>query len=88
MRLPRKRKKQVKKLAAVKTALKVTMSAMTAAQAMAQTAIIAAIPSFSITAPSEKALRVAQTMVEATQSIKRIMSEPPNSWRDFVKNLS
>lgn len=84
MRLPRKRKKQVKKLVAAKTAIKITMSAMTSAQAMAQTAVIAAIPSFGVAGPADKALKIASVLVDTKNSIMRIMSEPPNSWKDFI----
>lgn len=84
IRLPRKRKKQVKKLIAKKTALKITMSAMVSAQTMAQTAMIAGY----YTGPSmiaDKALSVYQIVTGAKKAIQKIMTEPPNSWRDFVR---
>lgn len=85
MRLPRKRKKQVKKLVAAKTAIKVALSAMTSAQAAAQVAIIGAIPGHGPTFLVEKVLRVAQVAADTSKAIGRIISEPPNSWKDFIK---
>lgn len=87
MRLPRKLKKKAKKIVAKKTATKTVMSAMVAAQAMAQTAIISALPSFSppTVTIAQKSVKVAMVMVDTAKSIKQIMSEKPNSWRDFIK---
>lgn len=85
MRLPRKRKKQVKKLVAKKTALKIAMSAMVSAQTMAQSAIIAATPSHQPFGIATKTLSIAQNVAGAAKAIQSIMLEPPNSWRDFVR---
>lgn len=86
-RLPRKRKKQVKKVVARKTASKMAMCAVVAAQSYAQTAIISAIPvySFAAVGVADKALRVIETVINTAYSVKQIMSEPPNSWREFIK---
>lgn len=87
MRLPRKQKKNVKKIVARKTATKTVMSAMVTAQALAQTAIISALPSFMPPAVTvaDKSLKVAMVMIDTAKAIKQIMSEKPNSWRDFIK---
>lgn len=83
MRLPRKRKKQVKKIVARKNAIKMTMTAVTVAQSWAQMAVISATPS--ITSVPEKALKVVQITSDTAKAIGRIMSEPPNSWKDFIR---
>jgi hypothetical protein len=85
-RLPRKRKKQVKKVVERKTASKMIMCALTAASAHAQTAIIASQPiSIPQVGIAHKAVRTAMVMVDTAVAIQRILSEPPNSWREFIK---
>lgn len=86
-RLPRKYKKRVNKLVAAKNAYKTLMSSMVASQAMAQSSIIVSnvFPQFAPIMIAYKALRVAQVAVEASEAIKEIKSEPPNSWRDFIR---
>lgn len=87
MRLPRKEKKKVKKIVAAKNAYKTLMSAMVASQAMAQSSIIVSnvFPQLAPSMTAYKALRVANVAIEAAQAIKKIRSEPPNSWRDFAR---
>lgn len=86
MRLPRKDKKRVKKIVARKTATKIVMSAVMQAQTMAQLAIIAATPNYNEPAGiALKALRVVENISDTAKAISRIMSEPPNSWRDFAR---
>lgn len=87
MRLPRKRKKQVKKIVSAKTAFKIVTAGMVSAMGIAQTAIIASTP-INYIGPAgiaHKAVSAAKVMVDTTQSINKIMSEPPNSWKDFLK---
>lgn len=89
MRLPRKKKKQAKKLVATKTALKVALSSIAAAQAMAQNAMIAATPSDNlISSVALKSAKISMNLVDTSVAIKRIMSEPPNSWKDFIRTSS
>lgn len=86
-RLPRKYKKQVKKIVAAKMAFKTVTASMTAAMSCAQIAIISATP-FSLYGPvgiADKAVKVAQVSIDAANSIRKIMSEPPNSWKEFIQ---
>lgn len=88
MRLPRKRKKEVKKIVAVKTAYKMVMTAMVTAQSTAQVAMIAATPTLNVipaVSAAQKGLKVAEVLVRIEKYIKQILSEKPNHWRDFVK---
>lgn len=86
-RLPRKRKKQVKKIVQRKTASKMAMTAAVTAQAYAQTAIISStqFSSYGPIGVVDKALSVTRLMVDTAQAIGKIMSEPPNSWREFIR---
>lgn len=88
-RLPRKYKKQVKKIVGRKYASKMVMTALVTASARSQVAIIAATPLYTGTAVQAeialKALRSVDIMVDTAQAIQKIMSEPPNSWRDFIR---
>lgn len=87
-RLPRKRKKQVKKIVERKRAYKIATTAMVAAQSHIQIAIIASTPVPDQPPPVNVAWRsisAAKVMVDAAQSISKIMSEPPNSWREFIR---
>lgn len=86
-RLPRKYKKLVKKIVVAHIALKVTTAAMAAAMGIAQMSIIVATPTslpghLSI---ADKALSVARVAMDRAQTIGKIMSEPPNSWREFIR---
>lgn len=86
-RSPRKRKKQVKKIVAAHTALKVTTAAMATAMGMAQISMIAATPTH-LPGPlsiADKALSVARVAMDRAQAIAKIMSEPPNSWKEFIQ---
>lgn len=89
MRLPRKEKKRAKKIVAKKSALKTAISAMVTAQSAIQVAILNA-------QPRPKEMTSAQFILERgfkyfdltlglQASIATIMSEPPNSWKDFLK---
>lgn len=89
-RLPRKRKKQVKKIVAAKTAMKTVTAAMTSAMGMAQIAIITLRPtpnfiSLSAASIAEKTLAAATVAMDSAKAIQKIMSEPPNSWREFIR---
>lgn len=86
-RLPRKRKKQVKKIVERKTALKMAMTAMVAVQSRVQIAMIAStpIPYFGPAGIAHKAVSVAKAVADTATAIQRIMSEPPNSWREFIR---
>lgn len=87
MRLPRKRKKQAKKIVAAKTAFKIVSSGIVSAMALAQTAVIASTPAQYIgpVGVAYKAVSVANVMADTAQSINKIMAELPNSWKDFLK---
>lgn len=82
-RLPRKYKKQVKKKLAAINASKVLRSAMASMMSAVQVAHITSYPMQ--TSPAEKALSVAGLVVDTAKSISNIMSEKPNSWRDFLR---
>lgn len=82
-RLPRKYKKQVKKKVAAMNASKVLRSAMASMMAATQLAMISSYPMQ--TSPAEKAMSVAGLVVDTAKSISTIMSEKPNSWRDFIR---
>jgi hypothetical protein len=85
MRLPRKLKKKVKKIVERKTAVKCVMAAMATAQSLAQMAIISATPGFLPHSIALKALKTAEIVQDSAKAIQNILSEPPNSWRDFLK---
>lgn len=87
MRLPRKRKKHVKKIVAAKTVFKIVSSGMVSAMALAQTAVIASTPVQYIgpVGVAYKAVSVAKVMADTAKSINKIMSELPNSWKHFLK---
>jgi hypothetical protein len=88
-RLPRRYKKKVKKIVAAKSALKMAMASIVTMQARAQVAIISAQPVPHDYPPTtfiaERALRVAEAVVDTSEAIGKILSEKPNSWRDFIK---
>lgn len=88
-RLPRKHKKQVKKLVAAKSTLKMAMASLVSFQSYIEVATISAQPIPMHTQPSsfisERALKAAETVANAAQAISKILSDKPNSWRDFVK---
>lgn len=87
MRLPRKRKKEVNKIVAKKTASKMVMTALVTASAAVQNAMIISRPTpyFSPVTIAEKSLAVVRNVVDTAQAIKQIFSEKPNHWTDFIK---
>jgi hypothetical protein len=85
MRLPRKKKKAVKKIVSRKMASKMIMTAMLTASSRTQLAMISATPMSSPMDIPLKALKVVQTVSDTAQAIGKIMSEPPNSWKEFIK---
>lgn len=87
-RLPRKRKKQVKKIVERKRAYKIAMVGLMSVQARAQISLIVSRPISYFPPPvnvANKAASVAKAVVDAATAIQRIMSEPPNSWREFIR---
>jgi hypothetical protein len=78
-RLPRKRKKQVKKLVAKSNAIKTAMTAVAMAQNMARIAMIAATP---FTSSTLKALSVAEVGINSINVLKQFS---PVSWKTFIK---
>lgn len=93
-RLPRKYKKQIKKLVSITNATKYLRCAIVSMQSSAQLAMISArpIPSFlngGFISPApeiaNKALCVVELVSNTAHSISNIMNEHPKSWRDFIR---
>lgn len=85
MRLPRKEKKRAKKIVAKKSALKAVMASVVTAQALAQVAVIRSMPYGSPDRMIDRPLQIVNVSINTAQAISKIMSEPPNSWKDFCK---
>lgn len=84
-RLPRKYKKRVKKIVEQKRAFKILQASMASAMGRSQIMIITSQFSHGPSGIALKALEVAKTVSNTAQAIRKIMSEPPNSWRDFIR---
>lgn len=81
-RLPRKRKKQIKKIVAVKSALKCVFAAIVSAQSMARVSAVLATPFNPV---PDKVMSVVEITKYTACAIGNIMGEPPNSWREFIR---
>lgn len=87
-RLPRKYKKQIKKVVAVASASRIVRAALISMSSAFQVAAISAQPwSFGERneAAAAKAFSVADVVSNAAKSISEIISEKPQSWRDFIR---
>jgi carbon starvation protein CstA len=82
MRVPRKKKKQAKKLKAANDALVICQAAMVTASSLAQLAIISAVP-FEL--PALRAVKAAQHVVDAQKSVMNVM-QGIKPWTFFVPN--
>lgn len=88
LRVPRKKKKQAKKLKAAVDAMILTQAAMVSAMGMAQMAIISALPS-ALPAPvtiAEKALKAASVAVDSAKAVQNVMSQI-KPWYEYVPNF-
>lgn len=80
--VPRKNKKQAKKLKSVGDASAMVQTALVTANNAARIAII----SSQYQAPALKALYVAQTVIDTAQSIQKVMSQI-KPWHEYVPNF-
>lgn len=67
-------------------AMKITMASMTSAIGMVQMAKIVSqpVPGFHL-GITEKTIAATRVAMDSAQAISKIMSEPPNSWREFIR---
>lgn len=82
-RLPRKRKKIVKAIVSRNSARKVVMSSVVTVQSVVQIARIQAMPLNSF--DPGRSVAVLGLVTDTAQAIQKIMSAPPNHWREFIE---
>jgi hypothetical protein len=80
MRVPRKKKKQAKKLKAINDGLVMVQAIMITASNLAQLAIISATP-FEV--PALKAVKAAQLVIDSQKSVSKVMLGI-KPWTDFI----
>jgi hypothetical protein len=81
-RLPRKYKKRVNKIVYKRRMINACEAAVVVFESMARAAHIQSSIGYS---PPQKAAELAAVVVDSALSVRKIYSEGPNSWRDFLK---